>query len=168
MIKEGCENESALLILLIFYFKKSQKSNLSLDNAILKWGNISLLNKSMFFSNTHWPQLTAPFYSILFETSICQFNSSQSSPLKPDEVREHMTRNQRPFLHPESLQMLQIPSSMTVLLLFSSPHSFSTGFRSEDWNGHSRSLVLCSGTHFCVVFEVCVWIMFGRSKHGPL
>ncbi len=77
----------------------------------------------------------------------------------PDEVREHLTRDQRPFLHPESLQILQIHSSMTVLLLFSSPHSFSTGFRSEDWNGHSRSLVLCSVTHFCVVFEVCVWII---------
>ncbi len=48
---------------------------------------------------------------------------------------------------------------MLVLLLFSSPHSFSIGFRSEDWNGHSRSLVLCSVTHFCVVFEVCVWII---------
>ncbi len=77
----------------------------------------------------------------------------------PDEVREHLTRDQRPFLHPESLQILQIPSSMMVLLLFSSPHSFSTGFRSEDWNGHSRSLVLCSVTHFCVWFEVCVWII---------
>ncbi len=34
MIKGGCENESALLI---FYFKKkSQKSNLSLDNKNLK------------------------------------------------------------------------------------------------------------------------------------
>ncbi len=113
----------------------------------------------MFFSNTHWPQLTATFYSILFETSICQFNSSEFSPLMPDEVREHLTRDQRPFLHPESLQILQIHSFMTVLLLFSSPHSSSTGFRSEDWNGHSRSLVLCSVTHFCVVFEVCVWII---------
>ncbi len=113
----------------------------------------------MFFSNTHWPQLTAPFYSILFETSICQFNSSKLSPIMPDEVREHLTRDQRPFLHPESLQILQIHNSMTVLLLFSSPHSFSTGFRSEDWNDHSRSLVLCPVTHFCVVFEVCVWII---------
>ncbi len=113
----------------------------------------------MFFYNTHWPQLTAPFYSILFETSICQFNSSKFSPIMPDEVREHLTRDQRPFLHPESLQILQIHSSMTVLLLFSSLHSFSIGFRSEDWNGHSRSLVLCSVTHFCVVFEVCVWII---------
>ncbi len=113
-----------------------------------------------FFSNTHWPQLTVPFYSILFETFICQFNSSKFSPIMPDEVREHLTRDQRPFLHPESLQVLQIHSSMTVLLLFSSPHSFSTGFRSEDWNGHSRSLVLCSVTHFCVVFEVCVWKLF--------
>ncbi len=49
----------------------------------------------MFFSNTHWPQLTAPFYSILFETSICQFNSSKFSPIMPDEVREHLTRDQR-------------------------------------------------------------------------
>ncbi len=39
-------------------------------------------------------------------------------------------------------------------------HIFSTGFRSEDSIGHSRSLVLCSVTHFCVVFEVCVWIIF--------
>ncbi len=38
MIKEGCENESALLIVLIFYKKKSQKSNISLDNKNLKWG----------------------------------------------------------------------------------------------------------------------------------
>ncbi len=79
-------------------------------------------------------------------------------------IREHLTRDQRPFLHPESLQILQIPSSMTVLLLFSSPHSFSTGFRSEDWNGHSRSLVLYPVTHFCVVFEACVWIIV-RLEH---
>ncbi len=101
----------------------------------------------------------APFYSILFETSICQFNSSKFSPLMLDEVREHLTRDQKPFLHPEPLQILQIHSSMAVFLLFSSPHSFSTVFRSEDWNSHSRSLVLCSVTHFCVVFEVCVWII---------
>ena len=77
----------------------------------------------------------------------------------PDEVREHLTRDQRPFLHPESLQTLQIPSSMLVLLLFSSLLSFSVGFRSEDWNGYSRSLILSSVTHFCVVFEVCVWVI---------
>ncbi len=70
----------------------------------------------MFFSNTHWPQLTVPFYSILFETSICQFNSSKCSTIMPDEVREHPTRDQRPFLHPESLQILQIHS------FFSSVH----------------------------------------------
>ncbi len=74
----------------------------------------------MFFSDTHWPQLTEPFYSILFETSICQFNSSKCFPIMPDEIREHLTRDQRSFLHPESLQILQIHSSMTVLLLFSS------------------------------------------------
>ncbi len=112
----------------------------------------------MFLSYTHWPQLTAPFYSILFETSICQFNSSKCSPIM-SEVTEHLTRDQRPFLHPESLQTLYIHSSMTVLLLFSSPQLFSTGFRSEDWNGHSRSLVLCLVTHFCIAFKICFWII---------
>ncbi len=38
MIKEGWENKCALLIRLIFYLKKSQKSNLSLENKNLKWG----------------------------------------------------------------------------------------------------------------------------------
>ncbi len=38
MIKEGCENVSALLILLIFYLRNSQESNLSLDNKNLNWG----------------------------------------------------------------------------------------------------------------------------------
>ncbi len=157
MIKGGCENESSLLILLICYLKTSQKTNLSLDNKNLKWGEISLWNKC--FSLIHWLQLTAPFYSILFETSICQFNSSEFSPIMPDEIREHLTRDQRPFLHPESLQILQLHSSMTVLLLFSSPHSFSTGFRSEDWNGHSRNLVLCPVIIFVCFFEVCVWVI---------
>ncbi len=38
MIKEGCENESGVLILLIFYLKDLQKSNLSLDNKNFKMG----------------------------------------------------------------------------------------------------------------------------------
>ncbi len=70
-----------------------------------------------------------------------------------DEVREHLTRDQRPFLHPESLQILQIHS------FFSSVHLTHFLQGSEDRNDHSRSLVLCSVTHFCVVFEVCVWII---------
>ncbi len=94
---------------------------------------------------------------------ILQFNSSKCSSIMPDEVREHLTRDQRSFLHPESLQILQIHSSMT-LLLFSSPHSSSTGFRSEVRNGHSRSLVLCSVTHLCVCFSgLCLdYCTFGR------
>ncbi len=81
------------------------------------------------------------------------------SPIMPEEFGEHLIRDQRPFLHPESLQILQIHSSMLVLLLFSSPHSFSIGFRSEDGNGHSRSLVLCSVTHF---------VLFLRFEFGLL
>ncbi len=110
------------------------------------------------------------YWHSIIAMSFSQGNSSEFSPIMPEEFGEHLIRDQRPFLHTESLQILQIHSSMTVLLLFSSPHSFSVGFRSEDGNGHSRSLVLCSVTHFCVVFEVCVldYCPVGRSKHGPL
>ncbi len=111
----------------------------------------------MIFSNTHWPQLTAPFYSTHFETSICQFNSRKCSPKMPDEVRENLTRDQRPFLHPESLQIFRFTASS---LQFT--HSSSTGFRSENtWHeirdhsfiqNHSRSsdsqlLLFSSLTH---------------------
>ncbi len=74
----------------------------------------------MFFSNTQWPHLMAAFYSKLFKTSIFQFNISKCSPIMPDEVKEQLTRDQRPFLHPESLQTLYIHSSM--LCFFSSVH----------------------------------------------
>ncbi len=100
--------------------------------------------------------INSNLYSICFETSICQFNSSKCFPVMPDEVREHLTRDQRAFIHSS---LISPDPSDSQLLLFSSPHSFSTGFRSEDWNCHSRSLVLCSVTHCCVVFEVCVWII---------
>ncbi len=106
------------------------------------------------------------------------------------EIRDHS------FIQNLS-RSFRFTASMLVLLLFNSPHSFSTGFRSEDWNGHSRSFVLfyrftrhcvamthwecpldvpivwspykitpihsISGlflvTHFCVIFEVCIWII---------
>ncbi len=74
----------------------------------------------------------------------------------PDEVREHLTRDQRPFLHPESLQIFRFTASS---LQFT--HSSSTGFRSENtWHeirdhsfiqNHSRSsdsqLLLFSSPH---------------------
>ncbi len=111
----------------------------------------------MFFSNTHWPQFTAPFYSIIFLTNISHFNSFKCSPIMSDEVREHLTRDQSPFLHPESLQIFRFTASS---LQFT--HSSSTGFRSENtWHeirdhsfiqNHSRSsdsqlLLFSSLTH---------------------
>ncbi len=74
----------------------------------------------------------------------------------PDEVKEDLTRDQRPFLHPESLQIFRFTASP---LQFT--HSSSTGFRSENtWHeirdhsfiqNHSRSsdsqLLLFSSPH---------------------
>ncbi len=49
--------------------------------------------------------------------------------------------------------------SDSQLLLFSSPHSFSTGFRSEDRDSHGKRFILCSVTHFCVYFDVCFGLL---------
>ncbi len=105
----------------------------------------------MFFSNTHWAQLMVPFYSILFETSICQNNSSEFSPIMPDEVREHLTRDQRPFIITPDPSDSQLPDGASSLQF--------TPLLSEDWDGHGRSFILCSVTHFCVDFDI--YICFG-------
>src|SRR4029434_2502214 len=54
-----------------------------------------------------------------------------------------------------SLQILQIPWSTLVTLLFSSSHRFSMGFRSGDCDGLGKTFILRSVNHFCVDFEVC-------------
>ena len=54
------------------------------------------------------PQLLAPLNLMFCAASLCQDNSSESSPIMCDEVGEHMARDLRPFLHTVSLQILQI------------------------------------------------------------
>ena len=57
----------------------------------------------------------------------------------------------RPFLFTESVQI----SPLLCTLIFSSAHRF----RSGDWDGHGRSLILCSVNHFCVNLDVFLWII---------
>ncbi len=97
---------------------------------------------------------------------ICQFNSSKCSPIIPDEVREHLTRDQRPFLHPEPLQIFRFTASP---LQFT--HSSSTGFRSENtWQeirdhsfiqNHSRS----SDSH--LLFSSLTHLLQGSGQRTP-
>ncbi len=60
----------------------------------------------------------------------------------PEEIREHLTRDQRPFLHPESLQIRYIPSSLTVLLLFSSLVFYRVQVRGREWAEQKLGFVL--------------------------
>ncbi len=72
------------------------------------------------------------------------------------------------FLHTESPQILQIHSSILVLI-FSLPHSFSVGFRSEDRDSHGKRFILCSVTHFCVYFDVCFGLLScWKIKTAPI
>ncbi len=113
----------------------------------------------------HYFMLATIIGTQIFATSFSQHNSSEFSHIMPEEFGEHLIRDQRPFLHTESLQILQIHSSMTVLLLFSSPHSSSTGFRSEDRDSNGKIFILCSVTHFCVYFDVCFGLLSWWKIH---
>ncbi len=88
---------------------------------------------------------TIPSSRITPDLQIHSFSSSVHSLIfYRVQVREHLTRDQRPFLHPESLQIFRFTASS---LQFT--HSSSTGFRSENtWHeirdhsfiqNHSRS-----------------------------
>ncbi len=108
----------------------------------------------MFFSNTHCPQLIIPFYSIFLQPP---FSKISALSLHFNAWWVWRTPDRRSETIPSS--RISPDPSDSQLLLFSSPHSFSTGFRSGNWDGHSRSLVLCSVVHFCFDFDVCLWII---------
>ncbi len=99
---------------------------------------------------------------------LSQGNSSEFSPIMSEEFGEHLTRDQRPFLHTESLQILQIHSSMTVLLLFSSPHSFSVGFRSRGTETAMVKIHFVLSDHFCVYFVCFGLLSCWKIKTWPL
>ncbi len=61
---------------------------------------------------------------------LCFFSSVHLTLFLQVQVREHLTRDQRPFLHPESLQTFRLPALWRCF--FSSVHSLFTGFRSEN------------------------------------
>ncbi len=77
----------------------------------------------------------------------------------PDEVRDHLTRDQRPFLHPESLQILQTPSFMTVLLVFSSPTHVLQG-------SGPRTVMAIAEAWFCT--QWLIFVLFLRFVFGLL
>ncbi len=153
MTKGGCENKSALFILFIFHSKNSQIPTYHWSKTIESGGKISLWNKCF-----HYFMLATIIGTQLLQCPFPRVNSSEFSPIMPEEFGEHLIRDQRPFLHTESLQILQIHSSMLVLL-FSSPHSFSVGFRSEDRDSNGKRFILCSVAHFLCLFWCLFWIV---------
>jgi len=86
---------------------------------------------SSFFSKTRWDEF--------FEPPFPQDNSSESSPIMPDEFGD-----QKPFLHTESLQ---IHKFVFELLLSSSVHSSSVAFRTGTDMAEAHSVL--SDTFMC-------------------
>ncbi len=122
----------------------------------------------MFFSNTDWPQLTAPFYSILFETFICQFNSSKFGPIMSDEVREHLTRDQSQILRsaPSTDSFIQNHSRPFRLpapcwCFFSSVHltHFLQGSGQRTGMAIAEAWFCAQWPIFVLFLRVCVWII---------
>ena len=74
-----------------------------------------------------------------------------------NKVGQHIWRDLGPFLHAEPFKILHILrfALMDCPLQFR-PHVFDIGFKSGDWDGHCKTLILFSQNHFCVDFEVCL------------
>ncbi len=119
-----------------------------------KLGGVSLWNK--YFSLVH---IGHNYWHPIIATSFSQDNSSEFSPITPEEFGEHLIRDQRPFslsrVSPDPSDS-QLHVSTTSLQF---THSFSTGFRSEDWESHGKRFILCSVTHFSVDFDVCFGLL---------
>lgn len=88
------------------------------------------------------PQLLALFHLILCAASLQNY-SSESSP------RSETISTCRTF------QMIHILSSRSVYSPHKLTHTSFMGFRSGDWDGHGKTLILWSVNHFYVDFGVC-------------
>ncbi len=99
------------------------------------------------------------YWHPIIAMSFSQGNSSEFSPIMPEEFGEHLTRDQRPFssyrISPDPLDS-QLHDGASCLQF---THSFSVGFRSEDRDSNGKRLILCSVTHFCDYFDVCFGLL---------
>ncbi len=92
------------------------------------------------------------YWHPIIATSFSQHNSSEFSPIMPEEFGEHLTRDQRPF---SSYRISPDPSD-SQLHDGASSLQF-TSLRDRDRNG--KIFILCSVTHFCVYFDVCFGLL---------
>ncbi len=90
------------------------------------------------------------YWHPIIAMSFSQGNSSEFSPIMSEEFGEHLIRDQRPF---SSYRISPDPSDSQLhdgASSLQSPHSFSTGFRSEDRDSNGKIFILCSVAHFCL------------------
>src|SRR4029434_2668645 len=116
--------------------------------------------KSILFSKTCVPQLLAPLNYIFCAASLCQDNSSESSPIMRDEVGEHMARDLRPLLHTVSLQILQILRSTLVDSASAHPTDFL-------WSLGRRTVMAMAKPLFCGRWTIFVLVLRCASDHCP-
>ncbi len=135
-----------------------QNHSRSSDSQLLLFSSLTRLLQGSDQRTPDKRSETIPSSRITPDLQIHRFSSSVHSLIfYRVQIREHLIRDQRPFLHPESLQIFRFTASS---LQFS--HSSSTGFRSENtWHeirdhsfiqNHSRSsdsqlLLFSSLTH---------------------
>src|SRR4029434_3474138 len=100
--------------------------------------------------------------------SLCQDNSSESSPIMRDEVGEHMVWDLRPFLHSVSLQILQILRSTFVDLASAHPTDFLWGLGLGTVMAMTKPLFCGRRTIFVLILRCASdHCHAGRFNHGP-
>jgi len=101
------------------------------------------------------------YWHPIIATSFSQGNSSEFSPIMPEEFGEHLTRDQRPF---SSYRISPDPSDSQLhdgasSLQFTSV-GFSVGFRSEDRDSNGKRLIFVLSDPFLYLFRFLFWIVF--------
>ncbi len=119
----------------------------------LKWGENLMWNKCF-----HYFHVGHNYWHPIIATSFSQHNSSEFSSIMPEEFGEHLIRDQRPFLHTESLQ---IPSAFTApwrccFLQFTSLIFYRVRSEDRDSNGKYS---FCAQWPILCLFWCLFWIV---------
>ncbi len=115
------------------------------------------LSYSSSFLAPHFSEILNSIYRLCSHIDNIQLRSELLAPLVniSKEVWEinPFIQNKSQKCNSSIQRKRSIPGPCWYTHLFSSHHLFSIGFSSGDWDGHGRTLSLCSVIQFCVDFD---------------
>ncbi len=148
-------------LVLFSFIQKFTKFQPIIEVKQLESGGENLIVNKCF----HYFMLATIIGTQLLQCPFPRVTALSFSPIMPEEFWRTPDKRSETFFFIQNLSR----SFRFTLLLFSSPHSFSVGFRSEDRDSHGKIFIFMLSDPFVCYFDVCFGLLsWWKIQHGPL